>query len=99
MRSKHPGLLLCGCIMAAFAAVVLLDRQLTKTRKNLAVRFPPANPDLMQAPTLQGWRPVILEAGTKAPTFRLTDVRTGGYVSLEDLHAGRPVVLLLSSFG
>ena len=98
-RIKHPAVMLCACAAVAVTAAVAVDRHLERERKKWAASQSQANPAMMQAPSITRWKPVILEPGTKAPTFDLSDVRTGKRVRLEDLHAGRPVVMMLSSFG
>jgi hypothetical protein len=86
-----------GCLAVATVAVVALDRYLAAERRRQNA-FGYADPSSLKAPDIGLWRPRPLPIGSAAPTFTLADARTGERVSLED-YRGRPVVLLLSSFG
>src|SRR5262245_25384145 len=87
--------LLAVCIVAAAAGAVALDQYLVTHKRP---EFGPVEPTSLAAPDLAGWRGMALTTGSPAPAFRLQDVRTGAQVSLDEFR-GRPVVLLLSSFG
>jgi peroxiredoxin len=81
--------------VAAAAGAVALD-QFSLARKESSAW--PADPSLLTPPDLASWGASPLTLGGPAADFNLQDVRTGTRVSLNQLR-GRPVVLLLSSFG
>jgi peroxiredoxin len=78
-------------------AVVVLDRYAAAERKG---RFaaPPSDRNNLAPPDPARWRAAPLQPGSVAPAFTLADARTGERITL-DAFRGRPVVLLLSSFG
>jgi hypothetical protein len=88
---------LLAVFVAALAAALALDRWRDAERRRELVA-PPADPAMLPPPDLVNWRGAPLPPGSPAPGFTLTDVRTGERVSLDQFH-GRPVVLLLSSYG
>ncbi len=98
-RGRGPLGLLSACAMVAAAATFALDRyRAAEWEREIVAGRPAADRTLMPVPDIARWRPTLLAPGTGAPPFSLVEVRTGGRVSLDDCR-GRPVVLLLGSFG
>ncbi len=91
-------LLSASLVVAAAAAFALDGHWEAARRKEIRAALRAPDRRSLQAPDPEDWRSTLLPAGTKAPPLALTDARTGRHVSLEE-HRGRPVVLLLSSFG
>jgi hypothetical protein len=90
-------LTLTAALGAAVAATLALD-QWRAAEKRREFTAPPPDPRLLTSPDLASWRVAPLPPGSLAPDFDLVDVRTGEQVSLSEFR-GRPVVLLLSSYG
>ena len=86
-----------GCLVIATAAVVALDQYLAAERRRQNAGHH-SDPSSLKAPDIGLWQPRPLSIGSAAAAFTLADARTGERVSLEE-YRGRPVVLLLSSFG
>jgi hypothetical protein len=99
-RQRRRGLfvLLSACAVGAAAAAVALDWYGEARRRWVATQGPPPDPSAMTKPDVSMWVARPITPGTTAPDFSLTDARTGRRVSLSE-QRGRPVVLLLSSFG
>jgi peroxiredoxin len=89
--------LLAVCAVAAAAGAAALD-QFSLSRKQRQSIAWPADPTLLTPPDPARCGATPLTPGDPAASFSLQDVRTGGRVSLDQFR-GRPVVLLLSSFG
>lgn len=88
---------LCGCLCVAAAAAIALDGyQVAKQREEW--QWAGSGHTSIPDPISNIWIPKPLPPGTTAPQFTLVDARTGSRTSLAE-HRGRPVVLLLSSFG
>jgi AhpC/TSA family len=96
-RGRRVVPLLAVCIVAAAAAAIALDAW-SAAEKRRQSPFGPVDPASLRAPDLTSWRGRAFPVGGPAPGFSLPDVRTGARVRLDQLR-GRPVVLLLSSFG
>ena len=95
-RGRAP-LAFAGCLAVATVGVVALDQYLAAERRRESAGHY-ADPSSLTPPELSPWRARPLPVGSIAPAFTLADARTGARVSLEE-YRGRPVVLLLSSFG
>ncbi len=93
----RPALAFLAVGAGIVAVAVALDQwSVAEKRRKFATA--PVDPRQLAAPDPGSWRAVPIPPDTAAPEFTLTDVRTGMRVSLDDFH-GRPVVLLLSSYG
>jgi hypothetical protein len=99
-RSIGLAVLLSVCLPVALVAAIALDGHMeTVRRKKIAASRREPDRSSLKAPTPGDWGVPLFPVGTPAPSFRLTDVRTGLPVSLEEYRNRCPVVLLLSSFG
>ena len=93
-RSRGPVILLAAVVAAG--ATAALDPYASEREPPPAG---PADPKMLPAPDFARWGGTSLALlGGPAPGFRLADVRTGATVNLDEFR-GRPVVLLLSSYG
>ena len=99
-RRSHPlraPLVAAGCLGVATVTVIALDQYLAAQRRSQDAGHY-SNPNTLSTPGIGPWQASPLPVGSAAPAFTLADARTGARVSLEQ-YRGRPVVLLLSSFG
>ena len=97
-RAAHPRgpLILLAIVVVVAGATVALDQYAAAERDR--PKDWPADRTRLARPDIGIWVPTPLGVGRPAPGFRLPDVRTGVPVALDEFR-GRPVVLLLSSYG
>jgi len=92
------GALVLSVFIAAVFTLAFDQYRLAEHRHAFAGDWGEPDRASLAPPDLESWLAAPLIAGHPAPDFNLVDVRAGARASLSD-DRGRPVVLLLGSFG